>query len=474
MLPISTLFDLIKTLNKSEKRYFRVAVGDREPKSYLELYHILCEWTVLGKEELRRLRAKFGHHQLEIARKHLSRVLLSALSRYHASEDAEALLWERYTGARLMYRKGFYDAAARLAEQGMDASEKTANTHFFALFSYLHLEIGASQKFVGWDEEALVKAHAVLRQNEEVEETRRMHASLYEILLYRYWRNGTVRSQLQKAQLNDIMLEEHQILRNYSRESFRSTQLHLHFQSIYFRMTGDWEGSLRVFYALDELFQKHPGEWKGSPGDYIQFLQDVLLTLRSFEAFDEMQYFLTRLKSIPASSQAEKSRMEFMLAEHDLHIALAMGSADYPRVIPVFNDRLQWHDQIQWKFTLARFHYFRKDYPAALQLVNELLLSPETALGKQNYSKIRILLLMIHQAMDNRDYLFYELRSFERKMKKGEDWHTTEELVTDYFRHWLSFRPMDRLYDRLTQVLENPYERVMVSELGLKQWFKMD
>src|SRR5690606_18336941 len=116
MLPISTLFDLIKTLTKSEKRYFRVALGDREPKSYLELYQTLCDWPVLGKEELLQLRAKFGHHQLEIARKHLSRVLLSALSRYHAPEDAEALLWERYSGARLMYRKGFYDAAARLAE----------------------------------------------------------------------------------------------------------------------------------------------------------------------------------------------------------------------------------------------------------------------------------------------------------------------------------------------------------------------
>lgn len=475
MLPISTLYELIQSLTKTEKRYFKLETDQwGGSKSYRQLYDLLSGFSSLGEKEQDLLKHRFSFHQLEIARKHLSKVLLRTLDRYQRGKDYETALWEKYTAARILLRKGFSEAALKLVRQGKKAAQNNKQTHSFALLSELELEIGVDQKFSDWTEEELIRAHTEIQQNEIQEEAQRKHASLYEIVLCRYWKNGVVRSQRQKAQLNDIMLEEHQIVMNHRQDTFTTQQLHLHFQSIYFRMTSDWENCLRSFHALDELFQNNPAEWMAKPTQYIRFLQDVLETLRCFEAFEEMDYFLSRLESLQQTNPPEKARVQLMMREHQLHRALAMGNFktntfDIPK-ISLQNDRVVRQDIIQWKFTLSRFHLSNKDFPTALKLINELLQIPESVLGKINYTKIRILNMMIHQALDHRDYLVYEIRSFERKMKKAEGWHNTEKLVVDYLRQWLAFKPWQNSDELLEQLLQNPYERVMVSELGLKSW----
>lgn len=478
MLSLRELYDLVRSLTKTEKRYFSIEAGQRAGGSaYFELYTLLGEGEVYDEAFHESLKNKFTASGLEVARKHLGKVLMRVIARYHLQEDREAMLFERYTNARLLLRKGFGPAGLRHITQGKEAALQAGHSYFFTMFCRLELDYGARQKFADWEEDKVLAVHGSVGECMREDEATRAHASLYEILLCRYWKNGVVRNHLQRAQLNDIILEEHQIVTSQKKETFPSGQLHLHFQSVYFMMTGDLESSLRTFYALDDFFQANRSAWAADPSRYIRFLQDVLETLRRFEQFAETDHFARRLESLPALSQPLKIKVAVLLAEHRLHVDLARGKS--PEEIRVECLPAAWEEQsgpqdmIQWWFTTARACLVKKDYPEALRLVNRLLEIPAPLLGKINYSKIRVLNLMVHHAMQNRDYLYYEIRSFERKMKKGDNWHQAERLVVDYLKHWLAFRPFDKWKDGRIAGLDDPYEQVMVSELGLKRWLKL-
>lgn len=476
MLPLIELFDFIKSLSKTEKRYVKVELMERAPeKAYATLYRVLADLPALESPEKQLLRNHFKPQQLEIARKHLGRKLMHAMSRYHLQHDPEFALWERYAEARVLLQKGFFQAGMRHVLQGKRASSRWANPYFYGMFCKLELRCGVEHKFADWTEDRLIALHQTVRDNREEEKAMTEHASLYELLLCRYWKKGTARNHLQRAQLNDLVLEEHQIVTHQRAETFGSARLHLHFQSVYFMVIGDPEGSLKAFYSLDELFQQHQPEWTESPEPYIRFLQDALETLRRFEYFDHTDYYLRRMEAVPRNGQSD--RISILLAEHRLHIALATGSAqfyDAPDPLPS-----SWHDQaylreaIQWWFTVARLHLAQKDYPRALKLTNKLLEVPVSVTGKMDYAKIRMLNLMVHHAMQNRDFLAYEIRSFERKMKKEDAWHRTEKLVVEYLKHWLAYKPFDKLKSDIAHNLKDPYEQVMVSELGLKSWLRL-
>lgn len=108
MLPISTLYELIQSLTKTEKRYFKLETDQwGGSKSYRQLYDLLNGFSSLGEKEQDLLKHRFSFHQLEIARKQLSKVLLRTLDRYQRGKDYETALWEKYTAARILLRKGF-------------------------------------------------------------------------------------------------------------------------------------------------------------------------------------------------------------------------------------------------------------------------------------------------------------------------------------------------------------------------------
>lgn len=477
MLPLGELYELIQSLDKSEKRHFKLQIGEKAGKTaYGTLYRLLEAAPAWGSGLKSELSANFTQAQLEIARKHLSKVLTRALGNYHMGTDPEAVLWEKYTQAKLLFKKGLGAASRRHIVQGKEMAQRYNHAHFLGMFCELELAYGATEKFAGWREEEVIAVNESAKSSARDHEAAREHAFLYNLLLCRYWKNGAVQSQRERMQLNDIMLEEHQIMVR-QKETFASGKLHLHFQSVFFMMTGDLDGSLKVFYDLDDFFQRHRTEWGREPVDYVRFLQDVLETLRRFGRFEEMRHFEARLEEIAARFQPLRQKITLLLAENRLHVALAQGVD--PRQLPMSVlpetglDKISQQDLLQGWFTLARAHLARKEAGEALRMVNRLLSVSPAALGKMNASKCRMMRLMVHQALQNRDYLHYEIRSVERKMKLEDSWYPAEKLVVDYLKHWLAFRPFNRSRDEILKTLQDPYAQAMVSELGLKNWLKI-
>ncbi len=107
------LFDLIQSLSKGEKRYFKVhssrhTIG--EENKYVKLFDAICKQKVYDEKDL--LANEKYVRQLPLLKKRLYHSILKALEVYHTSIDAEVrkLLHQ----AEILYEKALYEQAKKI------------------------------------------------------------------------------------------------------------------------------------------------------------------------------------------------------------------------------------------------------------------------------------------------------------------------------------------------------------------------
>lgn len=480
MFSTDLLHSFIQSMSKSEKRYFRLFNSLQQgEKGYLRLFDLLERHEVFGENTQQELNHLFPGTSLEPARKHLYRVIMKSLRQFESERSVEVKLGNLLHDSKILSGKGFPEQALAVINKAKTLAITKERFLFYLILAKQELQLLSSQQFAGMNESNLIGTQQKMRELLEHETNLQQHASLYEILLLRYWKTGTTRSTLESARLNDLLLEEHYILNNQQLTSFESRQLHLHFQSVYMLMTSDTEGSLEAFYQLDRLFQENTQLWAETPETYLQLLTGILQTLRRMERFEAMQFFIERMRNIPVSSERLRQLINYQLLELELHSELQQQN--YQRASVLVNllqeeksereiNQLAFPLQAHLILTITRFHFVVKSYPQSLLLVNRILNQPTRTLSRTLTTSYRLLNLMIHTGMKNTDLLHYEIRASERAFKRSKSWFKTEQLVLKLLKDHLNNKPLQKFEAQLTLLLDDPFERELIVELGLRDW----
>ena len=479
MLTTDTLFLLIHSLSKSEKRYFKLSVSlQKGDKGYIRLFDCLDRFPVFDFDAKNELAKLFPGTTIEPARKHLYKTLMKSLRQFDAEKSIEAKLMNLITDSKILFDRDLIDPAFRQIEKAKELALNHEKLLYFIISARQELQFMIHLQFAGLDESSLVEKQEKINEVLGQASILNQHSSIYEILLLRYWKKGEARSLKEVTLLNDLLLEEHQLLNSQQFETFDSKQLHLHFQSTYFLMTGDPSESLKVSFELDKLFLKNKDLWAGSSLYYIHLLTGILDTLRRMEQYDEMTYFLDRLKSVSTASENLSLTVEYAIKEHEIHRNLNQGKLE--TALEIFNEKktivnkdilqLPLQAQVQFQLTLTRMWYEVGNYDKALKLINKVLNQTTNSFNRTLYVRCRLMNLLIHVALENTDYLFYEIRSIERKLKSEENFFQIEKLVIKILKNWLRNKPFHKYVEQITVLLDNPFEQQLINELKLKSW----
>src|SRR6478609_11539953 len=112
------LFQLIQSLNKSEKRLFKLHVkriSGTEDLKILALFDALEGMAEYDEDKLLRKNPSIQKQQLSNMKAYLYKLLLSSLT--HSSPDIETQLSEQMMYARLLYNKGLYMQALKVLDK---------------------------------------------------------------------------------------------------------------------------------------------------------------------------------------------------------------------------------------------------------------------------------------------------------------------------------------------------------------------
>lgn len=479
MLSIDVLFSLVRSMTKSEKRYFRIMSSvQKGEKGYTILFDALERHSVLDEAAREELQKIFPGTHIEPARKHLYRVLMKSLRQFDSEKDVETKLMNMLHDSSILYNKGLINQSVEQLERAKQLALEREKFLHYILAARQELQYLVRTQFSGVNENQLIEKQKQIKELLEQENKVSQYSMLYEILLLRYWKNGVVRSQQEITQLNDLLLEEYQLLNTRGKKSFEWQQMKLHFQSTYFQMIGNPGESLKVFYELDDLFQKNEALWNDSPLSYFYLLDGILNDLRWMERYDEMGFFIQRMQCIPANSENIAILVNYALMEHRLNALVDQGRFDEAHQLLANNvldirresAQLPFHLHGQLMFAITRVWISAGNYSAALKVINAMLNQPVGSTDHSLHVLFHLMNLMVNALMNNRDYLHYAIRSVERKLRNEQRIHGTEQLIISIIKRWIVLKPIKDLEHQLDALVENPFEHHLTKELGLEHW----
>jgi hypothetical protein len=481
MMSVISLFLLIQSMTKSEKRYFSLENAKKgDNRGFMVLYYFLESIPTLDQSHTDMLRDLFPGTTLEPARKHLYGVIMKTLRQFEADKSLETKLFNRLQESKILFNRGFVDESLQTLVKAKELALRNEKFMFFILLAQQELRLETYRHYHGTGEAELIGKQETISKLLQHEISAHQHTAIYEVLLMRYWKGAAIRTLDELTRLNDLLLEEHYILNSQSLESFEARQIHLLFQSTFLLITGDFQGSLDTYYALDELFRQNEHLWLQTPVYYIQTLNGILHTLRRMEKYEEMGFFIDRLASLKLVSENVALTVKSQVIEHTLHSWV--NRKDYKSCLNLLKnhvdefekstENLTFQDQAQLLLAISRVWYLSGNLSKALQYINRILNKSVLLTNQQLHIKCQLTYMMIHKALHNRELLTYEIRSYERRIKKEGKTYKSVTLVISLLKNWINYKGSKKLYSMLLQLMDDPFEQVLISELQLKTWFE--
>ena len=481
MLTIEPLHALIHSLTKTEKRYFTLtAEMQKGQKEYLQLFKVLGSSKIFNDSLVKLLKDKYPNSSIEPARKHLYSVIMKSLRHFENEKDIEIKLINLLQDARLLHNKGLVEASFELLQKAKEIAIEFEKFFHYLLAAKQELDYLLRSQFVGVSENQLVEKQEKFRELLELQLGTAQHRMLYQILLLRYWKSGVVRNQKQIVSLNDLLLEEHQLLSGHRFKSFETQQLHLQFQSVYFFISGNPEGSLNVFRDLDTLFRSNYKLWQANPIYYIQLIDGILQDLRLIDRYEEMGYYYDRLRELTLPSENLQKTIEVMLLRHQLNSYSDQCKFKEGKDILLVTqkeieknlDHLPLQMQAETQLAIARVYFGNKEYSSVLKVVNNVLnqLSSYASVTHSSFIVFHLLNIQVNIVLKNSDYLYYAIRSLERQLKNSRALYGVEELMLNIAKRWLSNKSISDVSDDLKRLEENPFEKYFIRTLFLDSW----
>lgn len=474
---------LVKSLTKTEKRYFKMVTSMQEgSKYYLSLFDLLENDAIKLEDIKERFRKKHGAIVFDSACKHLYKVLMKSLRSYESENKIDLRLSNLYQEIKILYDKEIFDEFLFQVQKLKELSLASEKHMYYLQAASLEMEFYARKEFAGQTEEDLIEKQSAINGVLEHLLNIRSHSSLYELMLHRLIYKGVARSDEDKNRMNDLALAESQITGNPHYDSFESNKLHLLFQSVYFKIIGESELSLEVYQELDHLFEKNKTLWKDAPTYFIHLLEGIILNLFNANKQDAVPYFINRLKAIKKEMPALDAQLLPLLFQFEIFITLRQD--DYKEALTVVE---KYDKEIQKKYTdftpnaKAKVLFYTSaaylgasHYKIALSHLNKIFYLREKLLTPELFVAARLVRMIIHFEMHNLEYLEYDIRSLERSLQKKGRMYKTEKIMVNLFKKNINTTNTKTNYlsciEALSKLENTPFEMQLSNVFNFVNW----
>lgn len=480
------LFQLIKSLSKSERRYFKLQTSlYGGEKKYLLLFDAIDAQENYDEAALKeRFKKEKFVRQFNVAKKYLYDQILKILRFYHVESGTRAEIRELINNMEILFEKGLVEQAQKMFEKALAMAVE-------------HEEFLLLLEVLDWME----------RMRPGITDTEEGIAQLYGEILTTLDRFHDVVEQAQALRkvtlpIIDRPRTQHDLdeIRNAVEQvpeggftSRRAEYLYCWSHASYQYACGNYQESLRYVARQVELFETSPKMIETWPDRYVGSLSNLMVLQKRTNDWDAFRGTLEKLRcvgrSLLAKSGLHTSRVgaktftALYLNQLNMHLAhrtvtenvdmlreIEEGLLRYDRYLSVY-DRLKFH----YNLTLAYFD--TGDFRRALHFNIQVLNMPEPRRGEQTYYDARILNLIIHFELENTDLLDYLIKSTYRYFRSRNIIYQFERIVLDFFRKLPRLHTRQDLVcafislrNELEPLLYDPLEQNCFRSFGYIDW----
>jgi tetratricopeptide (TPR) repeat protein len=486
-----TLFQLVKSLEKGEKRNFKLYVqrnSGNEDLKVVQLFDALDKMDEYDEEGMLKKNKAITKQQLSNIKAHLYKLILSSLRLIEDRNNIDILLHEQLDFARILYNKGLYHQSLKV----LDKLKETAKQHkqitiqLQAVFFEKKIEaLHITRSMENRAEELSKESDTIDKKLTIINKLSSLALELYSW----YIKHGHARDGKDVHALKSFF-ESNIPSVNVSELGF--------YEKLYLYQSYCWFGfiqqDLLAYYRYTQkwvdLFEEMPSMKMIETGQYIRGLHNLIsaqFNLNNYEKFDEaVQLF----ESFAASSIGEMNMNVKIQVFVYLHIAkinkhfLEGTFSEGLKLVPYIEEMLKEyalhldrHRVLVFYYKIACLYFGSGDNDKAIDYLNKII-NWKVDLRTDLQCYARLLHLIAHFELGNYDLLEYLIKSVYRFMAKMNNLSTSEEEMFKFIRKSFSLSPQKlvpafkSLKEKLEKLQGNPLESRSFMYLDIIAWLE--
>ncbi len=444
----TALFELIQSMSKTEKGYFKKFTARYAPKekgqknNYIRLFEAIDRQKTYHEPQLLQQFAKEKFvKNFAWTKKYLYDQILTSLEAFHASKSEAVQVKQLIGRSQILYNRGMFKQCQKL----LSKAKKKALTYEYLLllleiFSIerkliVNLETKNVKKKLG---DLLQQRHAVLRQIQNKEVYLELNCRLY----IHAKSSMSVHSPEVIAELNNII--QHPLLQKKENAlSFIARTYYYSCNSIYHNILGQAHKAYEYAKNLVQLWEQFPHFKKESPARYISSINNFLIRCRRMQKYEESVQYLNALRDINTGGHVDLEIKQF-LAIYNNQMSLLVDQKKYEKAILLLPEMEEWletyENKLSKEWVLAFYvnatdlHFRTGKYEEALIWVNKILSNENIGIRKDLYTSARLLKLVLHHELQHDFLVEHFSRSTQRFMEKTEPLSKLEKNILSFIK----------------------------------------
>lgn len=492
MKPSTELFSLIKSLTKSEKRFFKLnsalQAGD---KNYLKIFDFIEAQPKYDEEELKETfkNETFIQH-LPSEKNHLYKLILKSLRSYYSEQSISSILKQEIKNVEVLYNKALYKECSKFVKRSKALAAE------YEKF-YYHYEL------INWEKKLLEEAfesgvfdhnldELIKEETEVIEKLRNLaeYQILYSRINYVFRSGGFTRNETERKIVNEIA-DYHLIKGKNTALSTRATSICYYIKGLCSASTRDYEDALINFRKAKSVMDRQPKIRDDIQQRYINtlsFLVNCYIDVHDFKNASTVLDELAALLDNKAYDSPD-SRVRIFTSTYIGKLQLFNRQGDFIKAIELestieseldrYEEKINKEKRLLFNYNLAYTHFGMGDYRKALKFINIVLNDNEKQLRQDIYSFSRILNLVIHFELNNHDFIEYDIKSAARFLNKFEKDYEVESLFVSEMKSLAkvnSTADRRKIFERfdatLGELLKIDRENVILEYFDLRAWTK--
>jgi hypothetical protein len=485
------LFQLIKSLQKSEKRNFKLYIKRNSANEDLKIIHLfdaLDKMSNYDEATLLKKNPSIKKQQLSNIKAHLYKQVLASLRLVSSENNIDIQLHEQLDYARLLYNKGLYLQSLKILDRLKEVAHHYHQDSFLIQIISLEKKIETLHITRSMQD----RADRLSTEANEVNEKRRVITQLSNLALQLYsWyiKNGHARNEADETDVKKFFKE--QLPEN-------AFQLKGFYERLYLHQCYCWYAFIRQDFIM---YYRHTQQWVDlfhnekhmlnvEPTHYIKGIHNLLnahfdlrnyqqfqVALKQFEAFSETD-IVTQVQNNNIQTfvylTTAKINQHFMLGTFKEGLKLVPFIEQMLDEYELYLDR---HRILVFYYKIATLYFGSGDYDTSIDYLQKIInWKVDLRNDLQCYS--RLLHLLAHYELGNYELMEPLTKSVYRFMAKMENLTVVEEEMFRFLRQnfHLSARQMKPQFEKLLQNIKkyekNRFETRAFAYLDIISWLE--
>jgi len=500
--PYNDLFNLISSLTKNEKIYFKRfagASGSNENKIYLKLFNEIDRQTIHNIYDERSIKDKFKKEkfvkQLHVAKIYLYNLILKSLYLQNINYNELSKLREMINRMEVLNRKGLYLQCSKIISKAKKIAQK--EDYLIELLRINYFEIKVQRELFHSMHGKKTENNVPDLCSEKLEIVKLIdNESIYEKYdseIYNMLYKGKLPGKKEKQMLRKFLNSEHfanvnKALTYNSKSSYYFAKANLY--NLLGKKEKDHEYQKQHIEYLEGNFRSSgSGIFR-----YVKLINNYVISSLNNNKFDDYDKYLEKLQKIPVGKINNKQLREKMEAlifriyySHKVNFSLLSGEYEdsYNKLSETLEGLNKYKKYIQNSYQLALYlsisiiNFYAGNFNESLKWINYVINEKDYESKEDFYCFALMFSNVIHFELKNFELLEYNTKSTLNYLNKKNRVFLFEKMFIEFIRKYSMVNNenerkfyLDTIRTNIKSIVKNREEKMFVEFFDYLSWIE--